>query len=112
MNTMTGRFFVSGSGVQTFTARQSSDCTELPFSVGSMDTNLRPRLGLDGRTKPERADGSLRESDAAEYLHAAFQVTAYRTGGGNDDHTARAGGSYCKAAWAQGQVPDYAGGQK
>jgi len=39
MNTMTGRLFVSGAGVQTFTARQSSDCTELLFSVGSMLTS-------------------------------------------------------------------------
>src|SRR6516162_1888996 len=39
MNTMTGRLLVSGADVQTFTARQSSDCTELLFSVGSLPTS-------------------------------------------------------------------------
>src|SRR6516225_4103306 len=54
---MTGRLFESAAGVHTFTARQSSDCTELLFSVGSIVTiwgqagakssaNRVPRHGL------------------------------------------------------------------
>jgi len=35
---MTGRLLESIAGVHTFTARQSSDCTELLFSVGSIVT--------------------------------------------------------------------------